>query len=119
MIELVLGERCTQCNVCVEVCPTNVFQTVEGAPPEIARQADCETCFMCELYCPADALFVGPDCERSEPVSLAQVELSGWLGQFRRDSGWDEWAKDPRYKNQHWRMDGVFARARQPAASPE
>jgi NAD-dependent dihydropyrimidine dehydrogenase PreA subunit len=117
MIELVLSERCTRCNACVDVCPTNVFEAAKDAPPEIARQDDCETCFMCELYCPADALFVGPDCDRSEPVSPAEIELSGWLGQFRRDSGWGEWAKDPRYRNQHWRMDSVFARARQAATS--
>jgi NAD-dependent dihydropyrimidine dehydrogenase PreA subunit len=116
MIELVLPERCIRCGVCVEVCPMNVLDGAVGVTPVIARQNDCETCFMCELYCPADALFVGADCERPEAVSPEEVTAAGWLGQFRRDSGWDEWASDPRYRNQHWRMDGVFARARQ--ASP-
>jgi NAD-dependent dihydropyrimidine dehydrogenase PreA subunit len=117
MIELVLGDRCIRCGICVEVCPMNVFDAVAGAPPVIVRQSDCETCFMCELYCPADALFVGADCERPETVTQAEVEGAGWLGQFRRDSGWGEWADDPRYRNQHWRMDGVFVRAREVAAS--
>jgi NAD-dependent dihydropyrimidine dehydrogenase PreA subunit len=117
MIELVLSERCLRCDVCVTVCPTNVLDAVPGAPPTIARQSDCQTCFMCELYCPAAAIYVGPDCERPEPVSPTAILASGWLGQFRRDSGWGEWADDPRYRNQHWRMDSVFGRAREAAAA--
>jgi NAD-dependent dihydropyrimidine dehydrogenase PreA subunit len=119
MIELVLSERCTRCGICVDICPTNVFDALAGAPPVIARQDDCETCFMCELYCPADALFVGADCERLQALSPAEVEAAGWLGQFRRDSGWGEWADDPRYRNQHWLMDSVFSRAKEAAASRE
>ncbi|MBV9630956.1 MAG: ferredoxin family protein [Xanthobacteraceae bacterium] len=113
MIELVIAERCVRCDACVDICPTNVFDAVPDAPPRIARQEDCETCFMCELYCPTDALFVGPDCEHAEPTDEAKILASGWLGQFRRDSGWGEWAGDPRYRNEHWRMDGVFLRARE------
>ncbi|MFL9971120.1 4Fe-4S binding protein, partial [Paraburkholderia agricolaris] len=60
MIEIVDAARCTGCNICVGACPTNVFDIVPGSPPRIARQGDCQTCFMCELYCPEDALFVAP-----------------------------------------------------------
>ena len=51
MIEIIDPERCTACNICVTACPTNVFDKTEGLPV-IARQADCQTCFLCELYCP-------------------------------------------------------------------
>jgi NAD-dependent dihydropyrimidine dehydrogenase PreA subunit len=34
---------------------------MNGDVPVIARPEDCQTCFMCELYCRADALYVGPD----------------------------------------------------------
>ena len=61
MIELISEERCTSCNICVRVCPTNVFDAVEGGIPVIARQQDCQTCYMCELYCPSDAMFVAAD----------------------------------------------------------
>ena len=47
MIELISESRCTGCNICVRVCPVNVFDAVPQAAPTIARQADCQTCFMC------------------------------------------------------------------------
>jgi NAD-dependent dihydropyrimidine dehydrogenase PreA subunit len=60
VIEVVSTDRCIGCDVCVAVCPTNVFDPDPGGPPVIARQADCRTCFVCETSCPADALFVAP-----------------------------------------------------------
>lgn len=113
MIELVIDERCTSCGICVEVCPTNVFDLGANGLPVIARQADCQTCFMCELYCKADALYVAPDCDHPTPTDRDAIVASGLLGQFRRDSGWDEWQS--LYANEHWRMDGVFRRARESA----
>jgi NAD-dependent dihydropyrimidine dehydrogenase PreA subunit len=55
-----------------------------GGPPVIARQADCRTCFMCEAYCPADALFValhGCPLPTSSPLrDEAYVTSTGLLG---------------------------------------
>jgi NAD-dependent dihydropyrimidine dehydrogenase PreA subunit len=87
MIEIVSATRCILCNKCVQVCPMNVFSAVKNAPPIIARQEDCQTCFMCELYCPTDALYVAPDVERVTNVSELAVEASGLLGSYR-DAGW-------------------------------
>ncbi len=88
MIELVSSSRCIQCNLCVSVCPTNVFDAVPDAPPTIARQSDCQTCFMCEVYCPVDALYVAHDAD--QPVSVNETELteSGLLGSYRKMVGW-------------------------------
>lgn len=117
MIELIFSDRCNGCGQCVLACSSNVIATGVDGRPRIADQAACQTCFMCELYCTSDALFVHPDCE--QPVSLdpTQVLASGLLGQYRRDSGWDEFAADPRYDNQHWRMEGIFALARELATA--
>lgn len=112
MIELVIAERCTGCDACVEICPTNVLDRTPEGLPAIARQDDCQTCFMCELYCPGDAIYVAPDCENHTSVDKDAILASGLLGEFRRNHGWDEWSGDPRYPNDHWRMESVFLRAR-------
>ena len=112
MIELVIAERCTLCGECAKICPSNVFDVRSDAPPVVARLEDCQTCFLCELYCKADALYVGADCEAARSIDVDQARASGTLGQYRRDSGWDEFEGDPRFANEHWRMEGVFARAR-------
>jgi NAD-dependent dihydropyrimidine dehydrogenase PreA subunit len=117
LIELLIDERCTRCDACVKICPSNVFDARPGAAPLIVRQSDCQTCFLCELYCTADALYVGADCEQALGISVMEAVASGTLGQYHRDSGWDEFAGDPRYANEHWKMERVFARARKTGPS--
>jgi len=110
MIELIVRSRCTDCGDCVRVCPTNVFEVVEERAV-IARPEDCQTCFLCELYCTADALYVAPNAEERTLVSEAEVLARGLLGEYRRDSGWHEWQGS--HPNLFWRQGEVFARARQ------
>ncbi|HEX4194411.1 MAG TPA: ferredoxin family protein [Stellaceae bacterium] len=88
MIEFVSADRCTGCNICVAVCPTNVFDATPDGPPVIARQGSCQTCFMCELYCPVDALFVAHDSEKPVPVDARVLEEGSLLGSYRRAIGW-------------------------------
>ena len=88
MIELVSATRCSSCNICVRVCPCDVFDLVPGAPPVIARQVDCQTCFMCEAYCPDDALFVAADVNASVQVREVEIERNGLFGSYRRGLGW-------------------------------
>jgi NAD-dependent dihydropyrimidine dehydrogenase PreA subunit len=110
MIEFVFDDRCTGCGACVEVCPALVFDRGADRHPVIARQADCQTCYFCELHCQADALFVAPHVAGESGIT--QDAARPLLAQYRRQSGWHEYAGDPRYSNDHWRMDQVFARAR-------
>lgn len=88
MIELVSDTKCIRCDVCVRVCPTNVFDAVPGEAPRIARQHDCQTCFMCELYCPTEALFVAPDADQQVSVDETRLERTGLLGSYRASVGW-------------------------------
>ncbi|BAZ48440.1 4Fe-4S ferredoxin, iron-sulfur binding protein [Nostoc sp. NIES-4103] len=88
MIELVSESRCIKCNICVNVCPTNVFERVVDAPPAIARQSDCQTCYMCELYCPVDALYVAPESDLQTTVNEAELADKKLLGSYRENVGW-------------------------------
>lgn len=88
MIEVLVDDVCISCNRCVEVCPTNVFDAVEGGVPVIARQSDCHTCMSCELHCPVDALYVSPRGESDPTVREAVLLASGELGSYQRALGW-------------------------------
>lgn len=92
MIEIVSAAACIACDVCVKVCPTDVFDRGADGVPVIARQSDCQTCFMCEAYCPTDALYVAP---LSAPVASDSphadedaVTRTGLLGGYRAMIGW-------------------------------
>lgn len=88
MIELVSTSRCIGCDLCVNVCPTNVFDSVPNGAPTIARQSDCQTCFMCELYCPVDALYVAPNPDGAMSVQEAELVETQLLGSYRESVGW-------------------------------
>ncbi|MBB3110086.1 NAD-dependent dihydropyrimidine dehydrogenase PreA subunit [Paenibacillus phyllosphaerae] len=93
MIEVLSETKCVGCNQCVNVCPTNVFERVQDGIPVIARQSDCQTCFMCELYCPVDALYVAPDAEGLTLISEEEAERQGLLGGYREKVGWGKGRK--------------------------
>ena len=84
MIEIVSKTRCIACDICVRACPANVFDPVPGSEPVIARQEDCQTCFLCEIYCPTDALYVAPNAEGPTPVTEAEIERAGLFGSYAR-----------------------------------
>jgi len=109
MIELVIASRCIACDMCVRVCPMDVFDPVPDGVPVIARRDDCQTCFMCELYCPADALYVDPDCRERVPVDEERILATDWPAQYRRDSGWGRARRT--HRNESWRMGEIFAAA--------
>jgi NAD-dependent dihydropyrimidine dehydrogenase PreA subunit len=92
MIELVSATRCITCDRCIETCPTNVFDRGADGVPVVARQSDCQTCFMCEAYCPVDALFVAPQTAPlpdGDPLrDETHLTETGLLGSYRKEIGW-------------------------------
>lgn len=102
MIEIVSAAACVKCDVCVKVCPTDVFDRGVDGVPVIARQSDCQTCFMCEAYCPTDALYVSPvsvpvgvgsphaseEAVRSSGLLGGTARWSAGVGAARRDLVW-------------------------------
>lgn len=89
MIELVSKTRCVECSQCIKVCPTNVFDQGEDGVPLIARQDDCQTCYICEAYCPVDALYVSPYAAPLEmPAIEAELIAASVLGSWRETIGW-------------------------------
>ena len=94
MIEILSEDRCINFNLCVSVCPTNVFdRSSMGGAPSIARQSDCQTCFMCELYCPVDALYVTPLAEQTAEVDEQHLINHHLLGSYREAVGWGKGRK--------------------------
>jgi NAD-dependent dihydropyrimidine dehydrogenase PreA subunit len=87
MIEIVSATRCVECDICVKVCPANVFDATDGVPV-IARQEHCQTCFLCEIYCPTDALYVAEVAEGPTGISEAEVEARYLFGGYARALGW-------------------------------
>ena len=88
MIEVISAERCTACNICVNACPTNVFETVEGGPPRIARQDDCQTCFMWDLSSPEAAPYVAPIPAPSATAEERDAAAAALMGSYRSAVGW-------------------------------
>jgi NAD-dependent dihydropyrimidine dehydrogenase PreA subunit len=114
MIELVSDTRCIRCDICVKACPTNVFDAVPDAAPVIARQEDCQTCFMCELYCPVDALFVAPEADENRRVD--EGALDSVLGSYRAAVGWGPGRVPGASRDQSFRLLPLAAAASSPAA---
>ncbi len=70
-VEVVSDELCIGCNLCVRVCPVDVFRLQgpeKGKKAYIAYQEDCQSCFICEEYCPTDAIYVAPENPRPIPL---------------------------------------------------
>jgi len=87
MIEIVSESRCVECDICVKVCPANVFDATDGVPV-IARQDDCQTCFLCEIYCPTDALYVAERADGPLAIGAAEAEERNLFGSYSRALGW-------------------------------
>jgi NAD-dependent dihydropyrimidine dehydrogenase PreA subunit len=118
MIEILSESRCIRCDICVQVCPTNVFDAVDGEAPQIARRDDCQTCFMCEAYCPVDAMYVSPKADERDAVDEDELARSGLLGGYRAEIGWGKNREPGARRDASFRLH-LIARLDERLASPD
>lgn len=88
MIEFIANDLCTNCNRCVEVCPTDVFDRADGAAPVIARQEECHSCRQCALHCPESAIYVTLLNKPSVDLDRHALIAAGKLGAYAEWLGW-------------------------------
>ena len=115
MIAEIFADLCTGCGDCVSACPTHVLDFGTDGLPVVARLDQCQTCFMCELYCPSDAIYVAPDQRHAETVDPAAIRASGVLGSLRRGYGWDR-ADDHDILADFWRLGPLLREGAEIAA---
>ena len=56
-------QKCTDCGICHDTCPMDVFRKV-GGKVFIAYPEDCMACYLCDMDCPEAAITVTPDRSR-------------------------------------------------------
>ena len=72
LIHDINDDRCTGCDACVAVCPTNVLDLVANKS-RVLRFQDCIQCEACMFACPTEALVMYP--EGGTPPALKVPEI--------------------------------------------
>lgn len=69
-IQVINLDKCVaDCGICVESCPTDVIRLDPGTRKTyIAYGQDCCVCFLCEMDCPVNAIYVAPSFTRPRPL---------------------------------------------------
>ncbi|KKM09810.1 hypothetical protein SY88_16570 [Clostridiales bacterium PH28_bin88] len=66
-IEKIDYQRCNGCLQCWDTCPMDVIRVL-GKTVYLAYPEDCMCCYLCELACPNDAIYVSPKRTKSKPL---------------------------------------------------
>ncbi|MEZ4365430.1 MAG: NAD(P)-binding domain-containing protein [Kofleriaceae bacterium] len=66
-------DRCTGCDACVAVCPTNVLELVDNKS-RVLRFEDCIQCEACMFACPTEALVMFPEGQTPPPLRLPEMD---------------------------------------------
>ncbi len=66
-------DRCTGCDACVAVCPTNVLDLVQNKS-RVLRFEDCIQCEACMFACPTDALVMFPEGSVPPPLKIPEID---------------------------------------------
>jgi thioredoxin reductase/ferredoxin len=66
-------DRCTGCDACVAVCPTNVLDLVANKS-RVLRFHDCIQCEACMFACPTEALVMFPEGDVPPPLKIPEID---------------------------------------------
>ena len=66
-------DRCTGCDACVAVCPTNVLDLVDNKS-RVLRFEDCIQCEACMFACPTEALVMFPEGSTPPPLKVPEID---------------------------------------------
>src|SRR6188472_1108494 len=66
-------DRCTGCDACVAVCPTNVLDLVANKS-RVLRFEDCIQCEACMFACPTEALVMFPEGTTQPPLKVPEID---------------------------------------------
>ncbi|MBL9015273.1 MAG: NAD(P)-binding domain-containing protein [Myxococcales bacterium] len=66
-------DRCTGCDACVAVCPTNVLDLVANKS-RVLRFQDCIQCEACMFACPTEALVMFPEGATPPPLKVPEID---------------------------------------------
>src|SRR4051812_45961935 len=73
LIHDINDDRCTGCDACVAVCPTNVLDLVENKS-RVLRFQDCIQCEACMFACPTEALVMFPQGSTPPPLKVPEID---------------------------------------------
>jgi putative YpdA family bacillithiol system oxidoreductase len=73
LIHSINDDRCTGCDACVTVCPTDVLELV-GNKSRVVRFDDCIQCEQCALVCPTTALVMHYEGTKAPPYRMPELD---------------------------------------------
>jgi thioredoxin reductase (NADPH) len=73
LIHDINDDRCTGCDACVAVCPTNVLDLVANKS-RVLRFQDCIQCEACMFACPTEALVMFPQDGHPPPLKVPEID---------------------------------------------
>ncbi len=75
LIHAINDDRCTGCDACVAVCPTNVLSLINNKS-RVLRFQDCIQCEACMWACPTESLVMFPEGTNPPPVRVPEIDVN-------------------------------------------
>ncbi len=73
LIHSINDDRCTGCEACITVCPTDVLELKDNKS-RVARFGDCIQCEQCVTACPTTALVMHYEGTKAPPIRMPQLD---------------------------------------------